>query len=295
MRDKPAIRPLTSATTQPIMMEHITLDGFVFDLDGTVYLGDHALPGAVETIAYLRERGKRVLFVSNKPLQPRTAYADKLSRLNIPTLADDVITSGYVLGYHLSRQFPELAYYVIGEQALVDELRGHGLQILDEFGDQDAKDVIHPDGVDAVIIAFDRTLDYRKLNTAYQALLKGARFFATNADNTCPMPGGDIPDAGATIAALEHITGRKLELLAGKPSGLIMDVALNRLGLPAQRCLMVGDRLETDIRMGQHAGMRTAAVLTGVSTREGAARMDNPPDFVLENIGELPRALGDLL
>jgi arabinose operon protein AraL len=277
------------------MMDHITVDGFVFDLDGTVYLGDHALPGAVEAIAGLRERGKRVLFVSNKPLQPRTAYAEKLTRLNIPTQADDVVTSAYVLGYHLSRHFPQLAYYVIGERALVDELRGHGLYILDEFADQDAKDVMHPDGVDAVIVAFDRTLDYRKLNTAYQALLKGARFFATNADKTCPMPGGDIPDAGATIAALEHLTGRKLELLAGKPSGLIMEVALSRLGLPAQRCMMVGDRLETDIRMGQQAGMRTAVVLSGVSTRKDVARMERPPDFVLDTIGEIGRALHDLL
>ena len=154
---------------------------------------------------------------------------------------------------------------------------------------------MHPDGVDAVVVAFDRTLDYRKLNTAYQALLKGARFFATNADKTCPMPGGDIPDAGATIAALEHLTGRKLELLAGKPSGLIMDVALSWLGLAAQRCMMVGDRLETDIRMGQQAGMCTAVVLSGVSTREDVARMERPPDFVLDTIGEIGRALHGLL
>ncbi len=283
------------SSIRPIMMGHTTVDGFVFDLDGTVYLGDHAITGAVETIAYLRECGKRVLFVSNKPLQPRTAYAEKLSRLNIPTQADDVITSGYVLGYHLSRHFPELAYYVIGEQALLDELRGHGLHVLDEFSDQDSQEVIQPDGVDAVVVAFDRTLDYRKLNTAYQALVKGARFFATNADKACPMPGGGIPDAGATIAALEHITGRKLELLAGKPSKLIMEVALIRLDLPADRCLMVGDRLETDMFMGQQAGMLTAVVLSGASTRESVARMERPPDFVLENIGEIPRALKDLL
>ncbi len=133
--------------------------------------------------------------------------------------------------------------------------------------------MIDPQGIDAVIVAFDRTLDYRKLNTAYQALKHGARFYATNGDKTCPMPGGAIPDAGATIAALETITGRSLELLAGKPSTLTVEVAMQRLGLPAERCMMVGDRLETDIRMGQEAGMRTAVVLTGVSTREDVARM----------------------
>jgi arabinose operon protein AraL len=284
-----------ASSIKQIMAKHSTLDGFVFDLDGTVYLGESALPGAVETLAYLRAHGKRVLFVSNKPLQPRTAYAEKLTRLGIPAQADDVITSGYVLGYHLARHFPELAYYVIGEQALLDELREHGLHVLDEFSAQDPKEVIQPEGVDAVVVAFDRTLDYRKLNTAYQALLNGARFFATNADKMCPMPGGGIPDAGATIAALEHITGRKLELLAGKPSKLIMEVALSRLDLPPERCLMVGDRLETDMYMGQQAGMRTAAVLSGASTRADVARMSQPPDFVLENVGEIPQALRDFL
>ncbi len=268
------------------------LDGFVFDLDGTVYLGDHALPGAVETLARLRAEGKRALFVTNKPLQPRTVYAAKLTKLGIPTDPDDVITSGYVLGYHLAQHYPALRLYVIGEPALREELRGHGLTVLEEFDDQDPQEVIDPTGVDAVVVAFDRTLDYRKLNTAYQALINGARFFASNADKTCPMPGGGIPDAGATIAALEHISGRKLELLAGKPSNLIMDVAIARLGVPPDRCLMMGDRLETDMLMGRQAGMKTALVLTGATSPEAAAAAVDPPDFVLANIGELLPALG---
>lgn len=268
-----------------------SIDGFIFDLDGTVYLGESALPGAVETIAHLRGQGKHVLFVSNKPLQPRTAYADKLTHLGIPTSADDVITSSYVLGYHLARHHPDLRLYVIGEKALLEELRGHGLHIVDELLGQDPKAVIDPVGIDAVVVAFDRTLDYRKINTAYQALLAGARFFATNADKMCPMPGGGVPDAGGTIAALEHMTGRKLELLAGKPSTLIVEVALDRLGLPPERCMMVGDRLETDIHMGQQAGMWTASVLTGASTRAQAEALAAPPDFILDTIGDLPDAL----
>jgi len=266
----------------------VRCDGFVFDLDGTVYLGEAALPGSVEGIAELRRRGKRVLFVSNKPLEPRTKYAAKLTRLGIPTPPEDVITSGYVLGHHLAHHQPELRYYVIGEAALRAELRGHGLTILEELADQDPREVIDPTGIDAVIVAFDRTLDYRKLNTAYQALVRGAYFYATNGDKTCPMPGGAIPDAGGTIAALEVMTGRKLQLLAGKPSTLTMQVALERLGLPAERCMMVGDRLETDIAMGQNAGMLTAVALSGVSTRADVARMTTPPTFAIECLSELP-------
>jgi NagD protein len=264
------------------------VDGFIFDLDGTVYLGEAALPGAVEGITELRRLGKHMLFVSNKPLEPRENYARKLTELGIPTEPADVITSAFVLGYHLARTEPDLNLYVIGEDNLLNELRGHGLKIANEFLDQSPLEVIEPHGIDAVVVAFDRTLTYRKLNTAYQALLRGARFFATNADKACPMPGGAIPDAGGTLAALEHMTGRKLELLAGKPSNLIMTVALQRLDLPAERVMMVGDRLETDMLMGQQSGMQTAATLTGVSKREDVARMSRPPDYVINNLSELP-------
>ena len=264
------------------------IDGFVFDLDGTIYLGEKALPGTPETIAELRQRGKKVLFVSNKPLYPGQVYAEKLTLLGIPTSVEEVITSGFVLGHHLSRHEPSLRYYVIGEPNLVEELRGHGLEIINEqFAEADPQEVIDPRGVDAVIVAFDRTLDYRKINVAYQALIRGARFFATNGDKTCPMPGGGIPDAGATIAALEAISGRKLELLAGKPSRLVMQVAMDRMGLPPERCIMVGDRLETDILMGQQAGMFTGAVMTGASTRVDVSQMKNPPTYIFETLSEI--------
>lgn len=265
----------------------LRIDGFVFDLDGTVYLGDAALPGAVEGITRLRGLGKQTLFVSNKPLEPREVYAAKLTRLGIPTSTEQVITSAYVLGRYLARTEPHLRLYVVGEANLKAELRGHGLTVVEELADQDPKQVIDPHGIDAVVIAFDRTLDYRKLNTAYQALLGGARFFATNGDKMCPMPGGGIPDAGLTIAGLETVTGRKLELLAGKPSPLILQEAMDLLRLTPNHCMMVGDRLETDIRMGQQAGMITAVTLTGASRREDVARMMEPPDFVIERLDEL--------
>jgi arabinose operon protein AraL len=265
----------------------IAVDGFVFDLDGTVYLGEHALPGAIEALLTLRQRGKRIVFVSNKPVQTRNDYAAKLSGLGFPAAAEDVITSGFVLGHYLASSEPQLSLYVIGEPSLRDELRGYGLTVVDEFMEQNPQMVIQPFNVDAVVVAFDRTLDYRKLNSAYQALRNGARFFATNADKACPMPGGAIPDAGGTIAALEHMTERKLELLAGKPSTLMMQVALEKLGLQAKRCMMVGDRLETDIRMGQAAGMHTTATLTGASTRQQAEALDPAPDFIVDSLLEL--------
>ncbi|MGB9672702.1 MAG: HAD-IIA family hydrolase [Anaerolineales bacterium] len=268
------------------------VEGVIFDLDGTVYLGEYALPGAVDVISALRKKGIKTLFISNKPLYPRQVYAEKLTKLGIPTESEDVLTSAYVLGNYLSKNYPQMSYYVIGEEALRNELTQYGLKIVPELLDQDAQEVLDPKGIDAIIVAFDRTLNYRKLNTAYQALQKGALFFATNSDKVCPMPQGAIPDAGATIAYLEHISGRKVELLAGKPSPIIMQVAVEKLKSTPQRCIMIGDRLETDIRMGNQAGMTTVLVLSGVTKKETLVQAQDTPHFTVENLLEFGKKIG---
>lgn len=250
--------------------------GYIFDLDGTVYLGENAIPGAAETIADLRKRGCGVVFLSNKPLQPREVYAEKLTRLGIPTSPDEVINSSLVLSHYLVREMAEATIFIIGEQPLLDEFTAAGLRLSDD-----------PEKIEVVIASFDRTFDYRKLNIGYQALRRGAHFFATNADRTCPVEGGAIPDAGAVIGALEGCSRRKVELVAGKPSEMIVEMVLEVLGLSASDCLMVGDRLETDILMGTNAGITTALVLTGVTSREALVRSTILPDFVLESIAEV--------
>lgn len=266
----------------------LDIDCILFDLDGTVYLGESAIPGAVEAISELRNRNKTVLFVSNKPLEPREAYAAKLSRLGIPSTPEDVVTSGYVLAKHLAKVNSDARLYVIGEANLIEELRSNGLTVVGELLEQDEKRVLDTESIDAVVVSFDRTLDYRKLNTAYQALNRGVPFYATNGDKSCPMPGGAIPDAGATLAALKALTEREPDILAGKPSQLTVDVVLERMKSPAARCMMVGDRIETDIFMGQHAGMATAVVLSGVATPEDVEAMSSPPTLMIETIGDLP-------
>jgi arabinose operon protein AraL len=263
------------------------IEGYVFDLDGTVYLGEQALPGAAALMAALRRQDKKCVFITNKPLAPRDEYARKLTHLGIPTYPQDVITSGYVLGRTLAATQPDLALYVVGEENLKKELLSHNLNILAELIDQDEKEVIDASAIDAVIVAFDRTLDYRKINTAYQAIINGSRFYATNSDKTCPMPGGGIPDAGGTIALLEHLSNRKVELIAGKPSEVMMQTAIQYLELSPEKCLLVGDRLETDIRMGKQAGMYAAVVLSGASSREQAMQAVPAPDHIFEHIGEI--------
>jgi phosphoglycolate/pyridoxal phosphate phosphatase family enzyme len=250
--------------------------GFIFDLDGTLYLGERLIPGAREAVAALRAAERRVCFLSNKPIQSRADYAAKLTRLGIPAALDEVINSSYVLARHLARERPGARCFVIGEPPLVDELRAAGLAPVD-----DAR-------VDYVVVAFDRTFDYRKLDMALQAVKRhGARLVGTNPDRTCPVEGGEIPDAAGMIGAVEGVTGRPVDPIVGKPSPITLRVALDRLELPAGACAVVGDRLETDIAMGRAAGLATILVLTGITRAEDPEIARWRPDHVIASLTEL--------
>ena len=251
--------------------------GYLLDLDGTVYCGEYLILGAKETIAELRRRGRKVVFLSNKPLYSREDYAAKLTRLGILTSRDEVINSSLVLAGHLAREAPGSKVFVIGEIPLLKELWQAGLDITEV-----------PEEVEYVIAAFDRTFDYRKLNIAFQALKRGARFYATNPDRTCPVENGEIPDAAAVIAALEATTGRKVEKIFGKPSRYMIETALEVLGLPPEKCAMVGDRLETDIRMAKENGLTAILVLTGVTRPEDVKDSPFQPDYIIPSLAELP-------
>ncbi len=249
--------------------------GWLFDLDGTVYLGDRLLPGAAETIAALRGDGRRLAFLTNKPLQTRADYAAKLTRLGVTAAPDDVITSSLVLARHLAKLDPGAPLFVIGEPPLLAELRAHGFEVR-----ADAR-------VRWVVIAFDRTFDYAKLDTALQASRAGARLIATNPDRTCPTEDGEIPDCAGMTAAVEAVTGRTVEAVVGKPSPLMLEVALASLGLTARECVIVGDRIETDIVMGKRLGLATVLVLSGITRADDPRIAEIGPDLVLPSLREL--------
>lgn len=249
--------------------------GWLFDLDGTIYLGDVLVPGAEAVVGTIRGDGRRVAFLSNKPLQTREDYARKLTGLGIPADPDDVINSSLVLARHLATLDPGAPVFVIGEPPLIAELTACGFEV-------------RPDHrVRWVVIAFDRTFDYAKLHVALQAVRGGARLIATNPDRTCPTAEGEIPDCAGMIAAVEAVTGETVEIVVGKPSPIILEVALRRLGVAAADCVIVGDRLETDIVMGKRHGLATVLVLSGI-TRAGDPRIaEIGPDAVLPSVREL--------
>lgn len=251
-------------------------DGYIFDLDGTVYLGKAALPTAIETIITLRETGKRVIFLSNNPTQTRAIYAAKLTQMGLPTIDEEIVNSSFVMVRWLLHEAPGCRVFVVGEQPLKDELTAAGFRLVE-----------HAAEIDFVIASFDRTLVYSKLQIAFDAIRAGARFVATNADRYCPVPGGGEPDAAAVIAAIEACTDTRIEVVVGKPSAIMVQTIADMLQLPMSSCIMVGDRLETDIAMGHAAGMSTALPLTGATSREMLATATIQPDYVLERLADL--------
>ncbi len=251
-------------------------DGYIFDLDGTVYLGDALLPGAHACITALRAGGRRTVFLSNNPTHSRFDYAAKLTRLGLPTPPQDIVNSSIVMADFLRRVIPAARLFVIGEEPLHAELRSAGFELTDDAG-----------RTDAVIASFDRTFAYWKLQVAFDAIRGGARFFATNGDRYCPVPGGGQPDAAAIIAAIEACTNTTIEAIVGKPSAHMATAILGLIDLPPQSCLMTGDRLETDVLMGIDAGMASALTLTGATSFDDAAASAIHPNFIVRNIGEL--------
>ena len=255
-------------------------DGYIFDLDGTVYLGEALLPGAHACITSLRAAGRRTVFLSNNPTHSRFDYAAKLTRLGLPTPPEDIVNSSMVMADFLRRTMPAARLFVIGEEPLHAELHDAGFELT-----EDAR------RTDAVIASFDRTFAYRKLQIAFDAIRAGARFFATNGDRYCPVPGGGQPDAAAIIAAVEACTNTTIDAIVGKPSAHMATAILNLINLPPESCLMTGDRLETDVQMGIDAGMASALTLTGATSLDDAANSPVRPDYVVHNIGELlPRS-----
>lgn len=261
------------------------LDGYIFDLDGTIYLGGELLPGAKRLIDALLALDRKILFLSNNPTSSPAAYVAKLNRLGIPATPARVLNTVDTMTAWLLKHHPGVTVFPISEQPLKDALGAAGVRMSED-----------PAEIDIVIASYDRGFDYRKLQIAFDAIATHGRAFlvATNPDRYCPFPGGrGEPDAAAIIGAVEGCTGTTLRQHTGKPDPFMLDAALERLALPAERCVMIGDRLMTDIRMALDAEMPSALVLTGETTPAMLAEVpdDALPTWVLDRVDQiLPEA-----
>lgn len=256
-------------------------DAYIFDMDGTIYLGDHLLPGAKRLIEELRRRDIPVRFLSNNPTKDPHLYVDKLERLDIPTPLEDIANTVVTMTRWLKEHHPDKTVFPIAEQPLIDALQDAGIKISDD-----------PEKIDIVIASYDRTFDYHKLQIAFDAIWfhKRAILVATNPDRYCPFPGGrGEPDCAAIIAAIEACTQTKCQVITGKPEPVMLEVAIEGLDVNPRNCMMVGDRLYTDIEMAKKTGMFSAMPLTGDSTMEEALALPkaHQPNFLLDRVDRL--------
>jgi 4-nitrophenyl phosphatase len=251
------------------------LQGFLLDMDGVMYRGNTALPGASDFVADLRAAQVPFLFLTNNSTTPPRLVAERLIGMGIPARASEVLSSSEATAAALAAEMPGGRIMVVGEAGIREALTAAGMRLTDDH-----------DQADAVVVGMDRHCTYARLRDATLAIRRGALFIATNTDRTLPTEVGLIPGAGALVGALEIATDVRPRVI-GKPSPDIFAFALGRLGTPAERTAAVGDRAETDIVGGQRAGLRTVAVLSGAGTPEEFSALVSPPDWIFRDLDEL--------
>ncbi len=246
--------------------------GFLLDMDGTFYLSDRLLEGALRFIEVLRRQRKEFLFLTNNSSKHRRQYAEKITRLGLPIAEESVLTSGEATALFLREKHPGAALFLVGTPSLEEEFRDYGFALVDQ----------QPQ---FVVMGFDTTLTYRKLWALCDFVRAGLPYIATHPDFNCPTEGGYMPDVGAMIAFVEAATGREPDLVVGKPNRLIVDAAAVKMKLGIHELAMIGDRLYTDIALGQSSGIATILVLSGETQFEDLKDSAFQPDFIFQNLG----------
>ena len=255
---------------------------FIFDMDGTIYLGNQPFDFAIRFITNLRKNGKQVLFFTNNASRNDGAYLEKLERLGFEPLQGEIMTSGDVTRTFLQRHRSGRTVYLVGTEALTEDYRAAGIPLL--RGDEDQADV--------VITSFDTSLTYDKLEKACRFLRKGAEYLSTHPDLNCPTETGPIPDSGAIAALVTAATG-KTPTYFGKPYQETIEMISEVTGYDRKDMCVFGDRLYTDIALGKRFGVTSVLVLTGETTAEDveAAEEKDRPDLIYPSLNEVDREL----
>jgi 4-nitrophenyl phosphatase len=250
----------------------------ILDMDGVLWRGDAPIGDLRRIFARIGERGLKAVFATNNGTRTPEMYVERLASFGVTVEPWQVVTSALAAADLLAERFPEGGpVFAIGETGVVEALRARGF---------DPLPVEQTEAAQAVVAGIDRAINFQKMAEAALLIRQGRPFYATNPDKTFPTPRGEIPGAGAWISVLVTATGVE-PIYAGKPSPALLELARRRLGTAKEETLVVGDRLETDILGGQNAGMPTALVLSGVSTRQEAEAWRPEIDVIAENLGEL--------
>ncbi|MBO7222252.1 MAG: HAD-IIA family hydrolase [Clostridia bacterium] len=253
---------------------------FLFDLDGTTYIGGKEIDGAFDAINHLRSIGKSICFFTNNSSRNHDDYVKKINDMGLEVSENEVYTSGQVTAEYILENFLGKKVYLLGNERLRKEFEDYGIPVVDE-------------NPDLCVIAFDTSLAYDRLYQFCKYVKKGLPYIATHPDFTCPAEECPMPDIGAMIEMVRLTTGRTPDVIMGKPhteAGLRM--AKNH-GLTADKVAMVGDRLYTDIAFGNNCGFVSVLVLTGETDRNMLKESPVQPDYVLDGVRDIPKAIAN--
>lgn len=260
------------------MLELHKAKGFILDMDGTFFLGEQLLPGALELLALLNQRGLPFYFLTNNTSKGRGIYVKKLGALGVKTEDARVFTAGDATIGFLRQNYSGRKVFLMGTESLAEDFRSAGIILEDK----------EPD---LVVLGYDTSLTYSKLCAFCGFVRQGLPYLATHPDINCPTPEGLMPDIGAIMALVQASTGRTAEMVFGKPDRNIIDQVALRMGVAVDQLVMVGDRLYTDIALGKTAGVTTVLVLSGETRREQLADSLYQPDYICQDLSELARLL----
>ena len=249
---------------------------FLFDMDGTLYLGDPLYDFTEELLQKIRSAGKRYLFMTNNSSKSVADYVKKLEKLGIEAKEDDFITSSQATAHYLKLYHQGARLYVCGTNSLKEELRKEGFVVTEVL-----------DEVDCIVMGFDTELTFKKLEDVSRLLLtRELPYIATNPDYVCPTEFGSVPDCGSVCDMIYNAT-KKRPVVIGKPTALMPELAMQKYGYQKEESAVIGDRIYTDIKSGLNAGITGILVLSGETTREILEESTDKPHLVLEDCSEM--------
>ena len=253
---------------------------FLFDMDGTLYLGDQLFDFTVELLQTIKATGRRYIFMTNNSSKSVHDYIRKLAKLGISAEYEDFLTSSQATAFYLKKHYPGKTLYVSGSQSLKDELMREGFSITDDT-----------EKTEVIVTGFDTELTFRKLEDVSKMLCtKELPYIATNPDYVCPTEFGSVPDCGSVSDMLYNVSGKR-PLFIGKPSALMPRLAMEKCGCTARETVVIGDRIYTDIKSGLNAGALTILVMSGETTYEILEASQDKPHIVMKDGSEIIAAL----
>ena len=252
---------------------------FLLDLDGTLYVSEKIIGKSLEFLDAVVENGGKYMFLTNNSSKSVDTYIERLNKIGFKAAEDNFFTSAQATAYYIEKKHGKnKRTYVVGTESFKKSLLKDGFNITDEL----------EDGIELLVVGFDTELTYKKLEEACILIHRGVEYIATNPDLACPSQYGFIPDCGAITACIEAATGKKPHY-AGKPDPTMVYMAAEKSGFSLDEACMIGDRLYTDIAIGNNAGITSVAVLTGETTREeiAGAKGELVPDVVCDSIDDV--------